>query len=145
MPLTEQDILAARAARRPPESGILQTLFDSLFPDPALGMPAIPLMPGTLGASPASPRLGMLSRYKALRESPLWDTMPREQQLQALRGLPTPRSPELAQALPKAGGYRAAENQMINRIGKDSRSNQLFPDNWNLGYLQELLRGGKKP
>jgi len=62
MPLTEQDILAARAARRPPEAGILQTLFDTLFPDPAQGMPAVPLMPGTLGGVSPSPRLGILQR-----------------------------------------------------------------------------------
>jgi len=142
MPLTEQDILAARSARRPPEAGILQTLFDTLFPDPALGMPAIPLMPGTLGASPASPRLGMLSRFKAARQSPLWKTMPREEQLQVIRGQPT-ISPDLRGALPKAGGFRSATREMSNRVGKEVPGEELLKD-WNrskLGWLKDLLEG----
>jgi len=130
MPLTEQDILDAYSQRRPAEPGIAQTIFDTFFPAPVEGnMPMPFLMPGTLGASPAPPRLGMLSRYKALRESPLWETMPREQQLQALRGQQPTRLSDLSNALTKSS----------SKYGEHTRG-----PGWH-GWISPLIKGGRKP
>jgi len=128
------------------------SLFDAIGLTPLLEAtrmdPATQLAVGSAIGVPPTPRLGMLSRYRALRESPLWSTMPREQQLQALRGQPT-ISPDLRGALSKAGGYRAAENKMAEVLGRDPRSSgSALLQDWNrsnLGYLRDLLQGGRKP
>ena len=89
-------------------------------------------------AGPAPPRLGTLvDRHRALRMSPLWETMPRDQQLQLLRGQNTPRSPELTQTV-----------QDMMRVRSDSPVpglHSMHQEPVRLSWLQDLLKGGQKP
>ena len=141
--LPEEDLQATYQGMVSQARGLLEHIgvlpyIDSLSQiDPAytaaLGAVTGPPPMSSLGAPT---RLGhVIQRYKAASESPLWETMNREQQLQYLRGQAPQRSPELTQALSQSQAIKASN------VGQKFKSVGHGHNGIRLGYLKELLEG----
>lgn len=141
--VTIQDILNARNQARPPEAGMLQTLFDNLFPDPEQGMPIPPLMTGQLGPTGPYGIMSMKDRLSALMENPEYFRVPLRSRLAMLKGIP------VGEVSPSVGRNVGRLREMVGRArgttlpGGEPRGSTRPPSDVikNQGWISELLHG----